>query len=60
MQQRINIIEAHPIDSLDETVLIPLPYVQQVQIEEKTVTLYVGGQQFLCSREDWNNATLQR
>lgn len=59
MQQRIQVIEAHPVDALDETVLIPVPYVNAVSIGDETVTLHVGADQFLCSREDWNNVTIQ-
>ena len=59
MQQRVNIIEAHPISDLAQTILIPVPYVTGVQIEEKTVTLHVAGNQYICSREDWDRATVQ-
>ena len=59
MQQRMHVLQAHPVNALEETVLIPIPYVQQVQIEEKTVTLHVGGQQFLVSRAEWDAATIQ-
>ena len=59
MQQRIQVLEAHPVTALEETVLIPIPYVNSVSIGEETVTLYVAGNQFLCSRKDWDAATIQ-
>lgn len=60
MQQRTIVLEAHPVGALEDTVLIPLPYVNAVEISEETVTLHAAGEQFLCSRADWDNATIQR
>lgn len=59
MQQRTQVLECHPITALEETVLIPIPYVNSVSIGEETVTLYVAGNQFLCSRANWDAATIQ-
>lgn len=59
MQQRIQVLECHPVGALHESVLIPLPYVNSVSIGEESVTLYVAGNQFLCSRKDWDAATIQ-
>ena len=60
MQNRTQVLEAHPVNALEDTVLIPLPYVNAVEIGEQTVKLHAAGEQFLCSRSDWDAATIQR
>ncbi|MBU3637360.1 hypothetical protein [Polynucleobacter sp. es-MAR-4] len=47
------------MNALHESVLIPLPYINAVEIGEQTVKLHAAGEQFLCSRSDWDAATIQ-
>lgn len=55
---RTLVFECHPIDALDETVLIPISLLTGVEIPEgDTVNIYVGEQKFLISKSDWLSAT---
>lgn len=55
---RTLVFECHPIDALDETVLIPISLLTGVEIPEgDSVNVYVGEQKFLISKSDWLSAT---
>ena len=60
MQQKTIVFEAHPIDALEETCLVPLPYVNAVEIKEDTCVLHAAGSKFLVSRAEWDAATVQK
>jgi hypothetical protein len=51
------VLEAHPLDAPNDTVLIPLNLVDTVQVRESDVVLRVAGSRYSVSVVAWNRAT---